>query len=646
MKIQRLNEPDALYGLPKTLDRSTSDLMADPWSSGTAYVVGALCFVGVTIYRSIQNGTNKPPATEPTYWEVFAVAESDGDFDIGSPSKGESRRQINLDGTVTDFVLGIDYPLNPTTMDVVNGTGVAVPAGAWAGTPVTYVKGQMVSSNGTVYIAKIPVPVDIQPGVTEGWETYWGVTTWATNAAAYPTAVGRTWTSAILACAGLTWNGSSDWRLPTVQMILAMLPNFAGGTVWGANPCVNKRLFPGLPASGNYWTNTRNPSACTGYACCYDSQYAQITRIAMTIATYLAFPVRPTKHVRETIVLNDPYEGVTWGGLTPDTHAKAALHVHTTASNLTAPGHIPAEVTPTAQIDAYQAAGYKILSLTDHDQVEAHPWETLHDRNELWENRVPGDIGMVAIEGNENLNNNGGHDVIMFSNYNTAGSPGGVMLGALADGGFVRTAHPTWSTPVVIWTKLGMCLYPYNADYDLGWHGMEIVNSKALDWDDGGGVKDPSIGGNKRWGADLALWDKFLTYLMPFKSLWGYCVDDSHAIGPWAGEMAGAAYTVILVDELTDAKVRAAMVAGQMYGVSGGTPPILTSIVHNETAKTITITASNWTEIEWISEGVVIANGSILYYGELVTIKSYVRAHVKNATGDLWLQPIAMNMLH
>lgn len=42
------------------------------WASGTAYVVGDLCYVEATghTYRSIQNGTNKAPATETAYWTV------------------------------------------------------------------------------------------------------------------------------------------------------------------------------------------------------------------------------------------------------------------------------------------------------------------------------------------------------------------------------------------------------------------------------------------------------------------------------------------------------------------------------------------------------------------------------------------------
>lgn len=53
--------------------------------------------------------------------------------------------------------------------------GVTSWEGGWEPGPTTYLEGQVVSNNGTSYVAIQDVPVDIEPGVTPGWETYWMV---------------------------------------------------------------------------------------------------------------------------------------------------------------------------------------------------------------------------------------------------------------------------------------------------------------------------------------------------------------------------------------------------------------------------------------------------------------------------------------
>jgi len=624
-----------VYQIPSTQDRPSSDVSATAWSAATAYVVGNVAIAGAIVYFSIQNGTNKPPVTEPTYWTALP-AGADGDYAYGTPTAGESRRQINTDGTITDFALGIDYPINPATMDVVNATGVATPQGAWAGDPTVYVQGDMVADGGVAYIAKQATDTGTyhQPGVTAGWAAYWGITTWATDAASPPAHKTYTWPAALATCEALTWNGSSDWRLPNILMLQQLWPSYEEGSNYNNNPLVKIRLFPGIPATSNWWSSNRAASAPMTYGAYLDARYIQVARGNFTTLCN-ATPVRLTSKTRAPVVLNDPYSGV--ANWTTIIHAKAALHVHTDESNVTVgAGHVAAP--PHDQIDAYHADGYKVLSLTDHNTQTPWPWDALSGVNVAYEDRDPATLGMVAIQGNERTDNTSmWHHVMMYSDYNTSDTAGNTILGSVTGGGFDRIAHPVW-TGNVDWYRL--IIYFYNLTYDAGFHGIEIINSLVL-----GDVLNPFVE-EGRTGADIAVWDKILTYTMPYRPIWGYCVDDSHILGPNAGEMAEAAYTVILVDELTDVKVKAALVAGQFYGVSGGTPPTLTSVVNDSVNKAITITASGWTGIDWISEGNIVANGNVLHYGSLPTIKSYVRARVKNATGDLWLQPVAFNMLH
>lgn len=56
---------------------------------------------------------------------------------------------------------------------------------AWEGSPTTYAVGDLVSNNGSDYIAIDDVPVDIEPGTTTGWENYWKLISTYSNSAPY-----------------------------------------------------------------------------------------------------------------------------------------------------------------------------------------------------------------------------------------------------------------------------------------------------------------------------------------------------------------------------------------------------------------------------------------------------------------------------
>ena len=102
----------------------------------------------------------------------------------------------------------------------------------------------------------------------------------------------------------------------------------------------------------------------------------------------------------------NPYAEVNWQSYG---HYKAALHAHTTQSD--------GSQTPADVIDRYNALGYKVLALTDHDSYgpggdNKNPRK--HETTWPWQKfgREPGELGMVAIQGNEV----GTDDVLSYSN--------------------------------------------------------------------------------------------------------------------------------------------------------------------------------------------------------------------------------------
>lgn len=143
------------------------------------------------------------------------------------------------------------------------------------------------------------------------------------------------------------------------------------------------------------------------------------------------------------LVLN-PYKNIDWEG---SSQYKANFHTHTTVSD----GHYP----PHEVVDMYRNAGYKILAITDHNE-STYPWEafdkfleqtTSGNRTKL-ENRSPGELGMIAVAGNELSDHH--HLLSLFSDFTTENKNLTSSLEGIASEfpeGIAFLAHPfhSWS---------------------------------------------------------------------------------------------------------------------------------------------------------------------------------------------------------
>jgi len=109
------------------------------------------------------------------------------------------------------------------------------------------------------------VPVVGQPVVADGktglvWQ---GCTVGQTGSSCEQgTAVGSSWQSALAACEGLTWGGSSDWRLPNVTELLTITD---GGQ---ASPSIDVVAFPALVSTSGsfYWTSSSGIASSSAWA--------------------------------------------------------------------------------------------------------------------------------------------------------------------------------------------------------------------------------------------------------------------------------------------------------------------------------------------------------------------------------------------
>ena len=305
---------------------------------------------------------------------------------------------------------------------------------------------------------------------------------------------------------------------------------------------------------------------------------------------------------RRLLAIFNPYADVDWVEF--DQH-KGNLHTHTTQSD--------GRASPAAMIDTYRGIGYSVLALTDHDTrttaAPTWPW-TDYDRD-------PAELGMVAIQGNEISGPN--HIGSYFNDYGDASqtSESAALAEIRARGGLAVMFHPGRYSRSVDWY---VDLYRNNEHLI----GMEVYNQ------------------GDRYPGDRDLWDQLLTRLMPGKPVWGFSNDDAHN----ATLHPGRNWQTFILAELTEEAVRNAMVSGQFYFSyapnghlsDGGDPaPVINSIAVDDEASTITIVASGYTNISWISAGVEIANGVTTL--DVSTHEGYVRAELIGPNGKTYTQP-------
>jgi hypothetical protein len=305
---------------------------------------------------------------------------------------------------------------------------------------------------------------------------------------------------------------------------------------------------------------------------------------------------------RRLLAIISPYADVDWQAFG---QFKGNFHTHTTQSD--------GSGSPAAMIDAYRNIGYSILALTDHDTMTTSattwPWTDY--------GRDPADLGMVAIRGNEISRPH--HIGSYFNDYGDGNQTSeSAALAEIGDReGLAVMLHPGRYSRSVDWY---VDLYENNSHLI----GMEVYNQ------------------GDRYPGDRALWDQVLTRLMPQTPVWGFSNDDAHN----ATSHVGRNWQTFILPELTEAAVRDAMIGGQFYfsyalgghPAGGGDPaPVINSIVVDDTANTITINATGYTNISWISAGAEIASGVVTL--DVSDHQGYVRAELTGPTGKTYTQP-------
>lgn len=377
-----------------------------------------------------------------------------------------------------------------------------------------------------------------------------------------------------------------------------------------------------------------------------------------------------------TVVLN-PYENVDWK--TVEKH-KAALHLHTLQSDGV---HMVDEV-----IKAYRSAGFTVLSITDHDcdrpNVQVRMGKVSPEKaspypknpktpnffgSPTWPwtdygSSSPKELEMIGIQGNElthrhHINsyyNDYGlwYDEAKVDLYTSVPYKGVVdkqgneiweddqLFAVAKNDGLAILNHPGISDTVDWWERKPLKWYvqrfkKHPLDCLIG---MEITNAAPA--------------------YQQALWDQLLARFMPSRPVWGLGTDDMHKLSETA-----ESFTTLLLDEFTDASARKALENGTFFffystkkinylqkPVEVGVFPSIKDIVVDKDTGTITIKATHYNKIKWISSpksldpvadykksdapwplGQVVHTGRTLNYRDTPNIKNYVRVELQRTDG-------------
>ena len=342
----------------------------------------------------------------------------------------------------------------------------------------------------------------------------------------------------------------------------------------------------------------------------------------------------------EARLTNNPYQEIDW---TTINQFKGNFHTHTTQSNDASDGFTTAYV-----VDRYHAAGYKILSLTDHD-YNPYPWELFPQYMSTVPARNPAELGMLAVPGNElskdNTNSWSERTGGQFNHHNDffTGRQGQEFASlqesyayTYALGGMQIINHPGqyWSIDNT---------YSETQKDGPGWHatnfktypsliGLEVYNQ-----------------GNRRPN-DRILWDQILERTMPERPVFGYSCDDAHN-----DDQLFRNYNFMLMEELSTEELKDAMRKGETYfcyepkGSGEAKAPRITNIAVDEDKKTITIEANGL--VYWIygtdktSAAASSARSTVVGIGNTFCYEgyqgSYVRAFITNVYGETCTQPFS-----
>lgn len=313
----------------------------------------------------------------------------------------------------------------------------------------------------------------------------------------------------------------------------------------------------------------------------------------------------PYDPMPEAHTIINPYAGVNFSTAL---RLKSNLHTHTTASD--------GNQSAVRMIRAYAELGYDVVAITDHEKHYA------------------GNTEKITIEGREILVIRGS-EITMTHHFNS-------LFTDFGRSSFAFTVEEAMQSEMDNAKSLLFLNHPgrHIWFYPISWYadmyrkfpkehllGQEVVNAADT------------------YPTDRETWDKVLTAVSPFRTVYGYANDDSHAL-----DETGFSYNEFLVSDFTEEEVRNAIANGISFFFSKSTipnamgeMPHVKSIVVDPTLLTIEVDAEKYHKIEWFSCCKIVSTSPKISINSSderrYHLGKYVRFVLTGEGGQLFSQP-------
>ena len=399
--------------------------------------------------------------------------------------------------------------------------------------------------------------------------------------------------------------------------------------------------------------------------------FKKLTAVALALIMILPLSAAPASAADATAeknyTISNPYETVDWDSWNA---YKTQLHCHTNASDGAS------SIADT--VEAYYAADYDILALTDHMTLGVQ-----------WDQK-PEVVSLMRLV---KYQRTGFSELVPLTSerrqeiLNGVGRNGRPML-EVTTGVELNGAVPQNSHINGYFTDYGQGLIGIDGDYEtpaaeVGKRGGVTFLDHLGDYTHAGDENDPEISKDDlyvrkfsrifldnpsclgtginsaqdiqtKW--DRVLYDEILQKTIPYGVVpWSFSFSDSHSD---TIDQVDRAFTVHMMKELTVPELRRSMEDGTFFCIcrsaraemgddwlGKGAYPEVSRITVDQNEDKITISATNYDKIVWVSNGVEIAQGASIDLDDYSdSVGCYVRAYIQGPGAVCYVQPFALSV--
>ena len=399
--------------------------------------------------------------------------------------------------------------------------------------------------------------------------------------------------------------------------------------------------------------------------------FKKLTAAALALIMILPLSAAPASaansSAEKNYTISNPYETVDWDSWNA---YKTQLHCHTNVSDGAS------SIADT--VEAYYAADYDILALTDHMTLGVQ-----------WDQK-PEVVSLMRLV---KYNRTGFSELVPLTSerrqeiLNGVGRNGRPML-EVTTGVELNGAVPQNSHINGYFSDYGQGLIGIDGDYEtpaaeVGKRGGVTFLDHLGDYTHAGDENDPEISKDDlyvrkfsrifldnpsclgtginsaqdiqtKW--DRVLYDEILQKTIPYGVVpWSFSFSDSHSD---TVDQVDRAFTVHMMKELTVPELRRSMEDGTFFCIcrsaraemgddwlGKGAYPEVSRITVDQDEDKITISATNYDKIVWVSNGVEIAQGASIDLDDYSdSVGCYVRAYIQGPGAVCYVQPFALSV--